>query len=165
MVTLGYGLIIVCLFLWMAVVAVVSLVRFVLSRFTNKEHLALFALCVATISFTVFAPFPFSTSVFQSKVVERACYEGTQSKTYILFRGNGRFEINATGAFGMNEWWLGRWRRTGDTIELDFNKEVYSPTGTKVVIADSLLVPWSHRNDTSFEKSALFSVGYCKGEN
>ena len=60
-----------------------------------------------TFTYLFFSPYRLDSEKLGSKVLLRACFEGTQNQAYILFRENQTFEINWTGVFFSNTWYYG----------------------------------------------------------
>jgi hypothetical protein len=60
--------------------------------------------------------------LFESKVIINAYYKGTQNQAYIKFRDNKTFELNWTGVFGSNDWYIGTYTKKSDTLYLKYKR-------------------------------------------
>lgn len=138
--------------------------------FRNRQNLTL-TLCLPTIItlttliYTIFSPYRLDSEKLESKVAFRACYEGTQNQAYIKFRQDKTFELNWTGVFGYDEWWMGQWNKKGDTLILKYNGKEVKQLGDTVLIANGYLNPIGHSADTTKYPYPMFYLGYCKHEN
>lgn len=100
---------------------------------------------------------------FQSKILHRGCYIGTQNQAYVLLREDHSFEVHATGVFFYSRWYTGYWHRQADTIVLNYDqKEPHRLLTNKVVIQNNYLKPVIALKDTSGYKLPMFYLGYCK---
>lgn len=86
---------------------VVYEIKGILSIIRNKKTLSLklclpTLICSITLLYTFLSPYKLDSENLESKVLIRACYEGTQNQAYILFREDKTFELNWTGVFGYN---------------------------------------------------------------
>ncbi|MES2619630.1 MAG: hypothetical protein V4615_02175 [Bacteroidota bacterium] len=113
----------------------------------------------------VLSPWQLSSEAMESMVEFRACYEGTQNQSFIKFRADKTFEINSTGAFFYDKWFTGNWRKSGDTIFMNFKNEapqkIISDT---VIIKEGMLVPIG-KIDSIKNHFPFYYLGFCKGLN
>ncbi len=147
-------------------VLLISFVRSIITIIKNRRRL----------SFATFLPLIIYIMVplvgsfvdlgrYESKVVLRGCYEGTQNQAYVLFRENNTFELNWTGVFFYSKWYTGTWKRNGDIIYLNYNNnKMVESFGKKVAIVNGYFKPQPAPVD-SIMQTPIFYVGYCKGEN
>lgn len=124
---------------------------------------ALFVL--TTLSYTVFSPYRLSSESFESDIVLRGCFEGTQNQAFIKFRKDQTFELNWTGVFGYNDWFYGKYSQHGDTLFLDYETEEPPRFGDTILNNGNGLVPIN--KDLPKDKTYLvgFYLGYCQGYN
>jgi hypothetical protein len=154
----------IALFIY-AIKGIIQIVR-------NKQNLT-FKFCLPTIIalttflYTTFSPWQLNSEDLESKVEMRACYEGTQNQSYIKFRGDKSFEINATGVFFADFWYIGQWRKNGDTIFMKFNKEKPRLVSDTIILRNEYLIPITEINfvDSTKHYFGHYYLGYCKHEN
>jgi hypothetical protein len=155
---------IVILFIWI----VIGIIKSSISIFRKNEkvaHIVGLLIYLSPIILLAINRCKLSSEMFESKVQMEGCYEGTQNQTHVLWRENGTFEINATGVFGYDKWWTGKWKRSKDTIEMKFDKNVFEALGEKVVIYDGMLIPFNKLSYQNINERAQFYLGPCKGKN
>jgi hypothetical protein len=102
---------------------------------------------------------------YQSAIKFRACYEGTQNQAYILFREDNSFELNWTGAFFANEWYMGTWQRKNDILILRYQTKPAKALGSKLFIKNNYLIPLDKLIEPRFKQHPMFYLGYCRGDN
>ncbi len=123
-------------------------------------------IAVAALAYIIFSPWRLDSENLESEVEFRACYEGTQSQSYIKFREDKTFELNATGVFFSDDWCLGHWLKNGDTIFFKFDKKKPRILSDTVIISKEYLVPIAHfKKDSLINYNGYFYLGYCKGLN
>jgi len=113
------GTIIAVLFISISIKIIIALV--VIIKQKKNLSLKLFIPCiiyVIAIGDGVFNPFNINAEKFQSKVLIRACYEGTMNTATIKFRENKTFEFQAVGWFAISDFYQGTWKSEGDTLYL-----------------------------------------------
>lgn len=143
-----------------------------LGIFRNRGNLTLvFCLpsfiVLITLTYTLFSPWRLDSENLESNVVMRACYEGTQNQSYIKFREDKSFEINSTGVFFADFWYLGEWKQNGDTIFMKFDNEKPKIISDTVIIYKNYLIPIRQLElvDSSKIFHRYYYLGYCKGLN
>jgi len=169
----GITFIALTLLLPITFVAMIVFIISGLSRiFRNRRNLTLVfclptIIVLTTLIYSLFSPWRLDSENFESKVVMRACYEGTQNQSYILFRVDKSFEINSTGVFFSDFWYLGKWRQHGDTIFMIFDKEKPKIISDTVIIYKNYLIPIKQLRqvDSLNLFHRYFYLGYCKGLN
>lgn len=80
------------------------------------------------------------SEIFKSNVVIKAHYKGTQNQAVIKFRNDKTFDLNCTGVFGYNEWFMGSYSQKGDTLFLKYSRPKPQRFGSKVLIEANKLV-------------------------
>lgn len=119
------------------------------------------AVALVTLSYTFLSPYRLDSERLESKVVLRACYEGTQNQAYILFRADSTFEMNFTGIVA-DKWYYGTYNRNADSLFLRYRtKQPLHFGDTLTIKGDNLLTT---KKDTS-KFYIPFYLGYCKGLN
>ena len=120
-----------------------------------------------TLSYTIFSPVRLDSENLESPVAFRACYEGTQNQSVIKFRTDNSFEINSTGAFFSNYWYLGGWQKHGDTLFMKFDKENARLLSDTIIIYNEHLIPLDLfvQPDSVRWRHVYYYLGYCRGEN
>ncbi|MGF7040073.1 hypothetical protein [Mucilaginibacter lappiensis] len=147
------------------IVIIVAIVKGIIVIIKNRRNLS-FMICLPTLIYIVALVLPIpDTEQFESKVLIRGCYEGTQNQSYILYRQDHSFEIHSTGVFFYSKWYTGRWEKTGDTIVMAYNKDKNPKLGTKVVLQDGYFKPVENLSDTNKQQLSMYYIGYCKGAN
>ncbi len=143
-----------------------SLVKF--SRTKQKFSLAsctAVTICCFTIAYTLFSPYRLNSENLESKVELRACYEGTQNQAILKLRADKSFELNCTGVFFADDWYLGQWTRKGALIFLKYNNDECKVLGNMLLIKDGYLHQIGPALHKLKEARPLFYLGYCKHEN
>ncbi|OOQ57196.1 hypothetical protein [Mucilaginibacter pedocola] len=100
-----------------------------------------------------------------SKVKFGACYEGTQNQALMVFRADNSFELNWTGVFFANDWYMRTWQKNKDTLILKYSTMQVEAIGTKLLIDSGYLKPLDKTVPQRFKAFPMFYLGYCKGEN
>jgi hypothetical protein len=122
-------------------------------------------IALATLAYTIFSPWRLDSENLESKVLVRACYEGTQNQAYIKLRQDKSFELNWTGVFGYNEWFLGTYSQKNDTFYLHYTTgKPYRFGDTILNNGESLITMDTFKKDSS-QYFVPFYLGYCKGLN
>jgi hypothetical protein len=150
---------------------VIYSIKGLIQLFRNRRYLT-FTRCLPTIIviitllYTLFSPYQLDSEDLESDTSFRACYEGTQNQSYIKFKVDNTFEIHSTGAFFASFWYLGQWRKNGDTLFLKFDNEKPRLLGDTIIINKDYLIPISEmRNDSLINYHRFYYLGYCKGLN
>lgn len=159
------GSIIAMLFISISIKIIIALVGI----FKQRKNLSIklfipLMIYVTAIVEGVFNPFNINAEKFQSKVLIRACYEGTMNTTTIKFRENKTFEFQAIGWFAISDFWQGTWKSEGDTLYLSFDGLKPSRIGNTLVVKNDSLITIRKDGD-GLENVIEFSLGYCKGLN
>lgn len=145
-------------------------IKGLLKIFRNRQHLSfrfclptLFAL--TTLIYTLFSPWRLDSEKLESNVVLRACFEGTQNQAYIKLRQDKSFEINWTGVFFYDEWFLGTYSQNADTIYLNYETARPFRFGDTIVNNGNSLITINKFKKDSSQYFVSFYLGYCKGLN
>ncbi len=157
-----YYLVIVVLFFWILTKIVIEIIRLVQRRKDfNIKMLIPVAIMTLVILDGFYNPLRINLDKVYGKVVFRACYEGTQNQATFKLRDSGKFDIHWTGVFFADNFYTGDYKRTGDTIFMNFK------TDTPRFLGDTLLIKGENlyllKRDTIL--STHFYLGYCKGLN
>src|SRR4029078_842733 len=118
-----------------------------------------------TLTYTLLSPLRLDSEALESKVVLRACFEGTQNQAYILFRESNIFEINWTGAFLYDEWFYGTYKQKEDTFFLNYETEKPYRFGDTLINNGESLITINKFKMDSNQYFVPFYLGYCKGLN
>lgn len=118
-----------------------------------------------TLTYTIFSPWRLDSESLESKVVLRACFEGTQNQAYIKFREDQSFELNWTGIFGYDEWFIGTYTQKADTFYLRYETEKPFRFGDTIVNNGESLITINQLKKDSSQYFVPFYLGYCKGLN
>lgn len=148
----------------------IFLVKGVISILKYRKQLS-FYLCLPTLiaaltfSYLLFSPYQLNSEKLSSKVVLRACYEGTQNQAYILFREDKTFEINWTGVFFANYWYYGEYTQKSDTFYLNYKSKKPYRFGDTIINNGQDLITINKKLIDSSQYFVPFYLGYCKGLN
>ena len=153
------------------ILIVVYAIKGVIQIYRERKNLT-FRFCLPTIIavtvliYLLLSPWHLDSEDLESEVEFRACYEGTQNQAYIKFRADKTFEINSTGVFFSDDWYLGHWLRNGDTIFFKFDNKKPRLLSDTVIISKEYLIPIAEfNNDSLINYNRYFYLGYCKGLN
>lgn len=149
---------------------VVNLMKSLFTILRNRPNLSLPILLpglisLATLAYTLFSPWRLDSDSFESPVVIRACFEGTQNQAFIKLRKDKSFEINWTGVFFYNEWFLGTYSQRGDTLFLSYKTDKPYRFGDTIINNGRTLIPINKFKIDSSQYFVPFYLGYCKGLN
>lgn len=149
---------------------IVYAIKGLLQIYRNRQNLS-FKFCLPTIIvlttlfYTIFSPWRLDSDSLESKVLLRACFEGTQNQAYIKLRQDKSFELNWTGVFGYDEWFIGTYTQKADTFYLNYEtKKPYRFGDTIVNDGESLITINKFKVDSN-QYFVPFYLGYCKGLN
>ncbi|WP_143525172.1 hypothetical protein [Labilibacter marinus] len=109
----------------------------------------------------MFNPLKINLEKIYGQVDFRACYEGTQNQATFELRETGKFEIHWTGVFFYDEFFMGEYKKNGDTIFLDFETEIPRDLSDTLIIDGDYI--YSLKSDSLI--STYFYLGHCKGLN
>ena len=118
-----------------------------------------------TLAYTIFSPYRLNSECLESKIVLRACFEGTQNQATLKFREDKTFEINWTGAFFADSWYIGTYKQTSDTFYLYYTTEKPYRFGDTVLNNGQSLITLNKNKIDSSQYFVAFYLGYCKGLN
>lgn len=126
-----------------------------------------FAICAITLIYLFFSPYRFSSEVLDNKgeIVLKACYEGTQNQSTLVFREDNTFELHATGAFFSNSWFNGTYKQSADTLFLNYSTEKPKRLGDTLLIKDEQLFTIRNQQVDTTRYFLPFYLGKCKGLN
>lgn len=150
------------LFLTTLICVIILLVKLSKDRnWRNKVNYISLAIVVLIFLNFNFGWYRTNADTFQSKVVKRACYEGTMNTSQLLLRKNGTFEDFNVGFFGISTYSHGHWTRTEDT--LFFSRNI---RGNKL-LADTVLIKNNelHPIQSDSLRRGRYYLGYCRREN
>lgn len=113
------------------------------------------------IASTFFNRFSANENTLQSKVILRACYEGTLNTSRLFFRENGTFEDFNLGFLGHVNYSSGQYEMKNDTLYLTIT------TGESNLLGSTLLL---HKNsllvvEADSLRDSRYYLGHCKGLN
>lgn len=153
-------------FIMMVVYAIKGLIEI----YRNRQNLsAKFCLptiiTLTTLIYTVFSPWRLDSERLESDVILRACFEGTQNQAYIKFRQDKSFELNWTGVFGYDEWFIGTYTQEADTFFLHYETEKPYRFGDTIINNGESLITINKFKKDSSQYFVPFYLGYCKGLN
>ena len=121
--------------------------------------------CLFIIAYTLFSPYRLNSENLESRVELRACYEGTQNQSTLKLRADKSFELNCTGMFFADDWYLGHWTRKGNIILLKYKNDECKLLGNMLLIEDSYLRQIGPALHKLKGASPLFYLGDCKHAN
>ena len=136
----------------------------------NRKNLT-FKFCIPTVitltslTYIIFSPWRLDSENLESEVLLRACYEGTQNHAYIKLRQDKSFELNWTGVFGYDEWFIGSYTRKGDTFYLRYKTKKPYRFGDTILNNGESLISMNRLKRDSTQYFVPFYLGYCKGLN
>lgn len=122
-------------------------------------------ICLVTLTYTIFSPYRLDSENLESKIILRACFEGTQNQATIKFRENKTFEINWTGAFLADRWYTGMYKQKNDTFYLNYTTEKPYRFGDTILNNGKSLIILNKFKIDSSQYFVPFYLGYCKGLN
>lgn len=153
-------------FIMMVVYAIKGLAQI----YRNRQNLS-FTFCLPTIialttlTYTIFSPWRLDSESLESKVMLRACFEGTQNQAYFKLRQDKSFELNWTGVFGYDEWFIGTYTQKADTFYLHYDTKKPYRFGDTIVNDGESLITINKVMVDSDQYFVPFYLGYCKGLN
>ena len=121
--------------------------------------------CLLTLVYTIFSPYRLDSESLESKIILRACFEGTQNQATIKFRKNKTFEINWTGVFLADSWYIGTYKQIADTFYLHYTTEKPYRFGDSILNNGEDLITLNKIKIDSSQYFVPFYLGYCKGLN
>lgn len=167
------GVIFALLTLMVPITFVSIIVYFVIAIvviFRNRKNLTIqiclpFIVCLLTLMYTTLSPYRLDSEKLESKVLLRACYEGTQNQATLKFRENKTFELHWTGVFFYSEWFCGKYEQKADTLLLHYLTKRPYRFGDTIMIKDNSLITLNQYKIDSSQYFVPFYLGYCKGTN
>jgi len=100
-------------------------------------------------------------NLFQSRVLIKACREGTQNTSKLFLRENRTFENFNIGFFAYVHYSNGTWQKNGDTIFLTYKREKLKDLSDSILIINNNL--FNIQGDT-IDFSGYY-IGECKRLN
>jgi len=137
------------------IMMVVYFIKGLVQIYRNRKHLTFkffipTLITLATLIYTIFSPWRLDSENLESKVLLRACFEGTQNQAYIKLRQDKSFELNWTGVFGYDEWFFGAYTQKADTFYLHYEtKKPFRFGDTIVNNGESLITINKFRKDST----------------
>lgn len=162
-----FFLAITTLFVWISIKILIEIVRVIKNRKTLKlsSFLPIGILLIGILD-GMYNPLRVNLENLYGDVTFRACFEGTQNQATFQLREPDKFEIHWTGVFFYDEFFVGTYSKSGDTLLLDYNGKRPSRFGDKILMDDENESLRTIRTDTdSLEYVVPFYYGYCKGLN
>ena len=129
------------------------------------NHLIPTIICGITLGYTVFSPYRVNSEGFESKIIFRACFEGTQNQATLKFREDKTFEINWTGVFFYDSWYTGTYKQNADTFYLQYSSEKPYRFGDSILNNGQSLITLNKIKIDSSQYFVPFYLGDCKGLN
>jgi hypothetical protein len=155
------------LFIWIVIRLIKEIVFLIKQR--RNLNLKLF-IPIAILSFALFDgmynPFKIDLERFYGQIDFRACFEGTQNQATFYLKDRNRFEIHWTGVFFYDDYFYGKYKRSGDTLFLDYKSPKPIRFGDTILMDNNkeILISIIHSSD-SLKNYVPFYYGYCKGLN
>ena len=118
-----------------------------------------------TLAYTLLSPLRLDSEALESKVVLRACFEGTLNSAYILFREDNSFELNWIGVLFYDDWFYGTYKQKDDTLLLKYKTEKPYRFGDTLINNGQSLITINKFKVDSNQYFVPFYLGYCKGLN
>ena len=136
---------------FLLILGIVLMIRFikrVLGFLRNRNNSNLYPLIVypALVGLIFFTP---GMQIWESKPIIIAYYKGTQNQAIIKFRKDNTFQLNWSGVFGYNEWFVGKYKRKADTLFLTYHDKKPARFGTKILISKNELLTIDASADTT----------------
>lgn len=131
----------------------------------SLKNISLTLTCLMTLAYTIFSPYRLNSESLESKIILRACFEGTQNQATLKFRKNKTFEINWTGTFFADSWYIGTYTQKADTFYLHYTSEKPYRFGDTIVTNGVELITLNKFKIDSSQYFVPFYLGYCKGLN
>ncbi len=120
---------------------------------------------ISILLYSIFSPYRLNSESLESRVTLRACFEGTQNQAFIKFRENNTFELNWTGIFGADKWYIGSYSQKADTFYLNYTTDTPSRFGDTIINNGNSLITINKTKKDSKQYFVPFYLGYCKGLN
>jgi len=154
--------------IWLLVRLISQIIGFIKNkRAFKRDHLLSTILIMGVLCFTFCNTFSFDLEdEIYGKVIFRACYEGTQNQATFKLREGNKFEIHWTGVFFYDHYFTGRYRKSGDTLILDYHTDRPIRFGDRILMdQQNEVLATIRRKDDSLKYVVPFYYGYCKGLN
>ena len=121
---------------------------------------------LALLCYFFLSPYRLSSECLESRIVIRACFEGTQNQATLKFRSDKSFELNWTGIFFADMWYLGTWKQDGNVLYLKYDTEKPERLDDTLLIKDGYLHEIDRLSRLSNKANIpMFYLGYCRHEN
>ena len=120
---------------------------------------------ISTLIYAVFSPWRLDSESLESRVILKACFEGTQNQAYLKLRQDRTFELNWTGAFGFNEWFRGTYTQKADTFYMHYETKMPFRFGDTIINNGENLITINKFRKDSSQYFVPFYLGNCKGLN
>jgi len=149
---------------------IVYCIKGLIDIFRNRKNLTIwtfisFTICAVILIYTLLSPYRLTSEKLESKVIIRACFEGTQNQATLKFREDQTFELHWTGVFFYSEWFYGTYKQRTDSLFLHYSTAKPRCFGDSIIIKDDLLITINQYKLDSSQYFAPFYLGYCKGLN
>ncbi len=155
------------LFIWISIKILIEIVRVIKNRKSIKliSFLPIGILLIGLLD-GMFNPLRLNLENIYGDVTFRACYEGTQNQATFKLREPDEFEIHWTGLFFYDEFFVGTYSKSEDTLFLDYKGKKPSRFGDKILMDNENESLQTIKNEgDSLEYVVPFYFGYCKGLN
>lgn len=152
------------------IIMVVHAFKGLIQIYRNRQSLS-FKLCLpaiiafTTLTYTIFSPWRLDSESLESSVLLNACFEGTQNQAFIKFRKDKSFELNWTGVFGYDEWFIGTYTQKADTFYLNYTSKKPYRFGDTIINNGNSLIAINKLKIDSNQYFVPFYLGNCKGLN
>ena len=115
-----------------------------------------------TLTYTLFSPYRLDSENLESKIILKACFKGTQNQATLKFRADKTFELNWTGVFGADSWFIGSYLISGDTLYLKYTSEKPLRFGDTIVNNGTSLMSINKYKINSTQNFVQFYIGQCR---
>lgn len=162
-----FYLVIAILFFWLIVKIIKEIIRLVKQR-GNLTFRLLIPILIMTLLLLdgMFNPLKIDLNRTYGNVIFRACYEGTQNQATFKLLDDNKFEIHWTGVFFYDEYFIGNYNKSGDTLNLDYSWRKPIRFGEQILMNNEKKILQTIRSENDNLRNVVpFYYGYCKGLN
>ncbi|MEZ5056308.1 MAG: hypothetical protein R2879_04650 [Saprospiraceae bacterium] len=155
------------LFIWISIKILIEIYKIHKNR-SNLKWTTFLPIVILLIGLLdgLYNPLKLNLENIYGEVTFRACYEGTQNQATFKLRKPDRFEIHWTGVFFYDEFFVGTYSKSGDTLLLNYKGKKPGRIGDKILMDDKNEILQTIRtDDDNLEYVDPFYYGYCKGLN
>ena len=155
------------LFVWISIKILIEIVRLIKNRKALKltSFLPIGILLIGILD-GMYNPMRVNLENVYGDVTFRACFEGTQNQATFKLREPDKFEIHWTGVFFYDEFFVGTYSKSGDTLLLDYKGNRPSRFGDMILMDnENESLRTIRTGGDSLKYVVPFYYGYCKGLN